>query len=198
MYMSLFGIVKGQRGNLIIAVALLGVLLAAVACSETSPTKGKWFAGDTLQMNLVELRRTAELRYPGNDGSHYLVAPTSPDNELVMVRLDIRNARASKALFTIDSEAAELHGSDYYNEVFVPIDIDAQRVDATEADSAERRFARPEPGCPTQIPCVLFLRGPVELPQNFGLLGWLVFEIPKGIELTEFKWQAGDTIYMRF
>jgi hypothetical protein len=198
MYRSIINATKRQVHGILIAGVMVTLLLVSSACSETSPTKGTWFAGDTLQINLVELKRTIELRYPGTNGRHYLVSPSKPDLELVMVRLDIRNARASKSIFTIDTEAATLMGADIYNDVYVPIDVDSRRIEVSEAHASENEFARVSTSCPATVPCVLFLRGPVELLQNFQLMGWMVFEVPKDAELREFKWQAGDTIYMRF
>lgn len=190
---------SGRRLRLIILVATVVALAVSLACTSTSPTKGRWFGGDTLAIRLEELQKTSELRWQGGDQAqaHYLAVPTSPDNELVMLRLTIRNDRAGRAIFTLDAEAAELQGSGP-GETYRPIDVDARKVLVPQAHSDETKFARLLPNCPEAIPCVRFLREPVELLRNFQLAGWLIFEAPKGAQFTTLVWRAGDTIYLRF
>ena len=181
----------------LIGLGLLVSLLVLLSCSSSSPTRGDVFWGDTLVLRLDELQKTSEVRYSVGDQAHYLVAPTSPDNELVMVRLTIWNARANKVIFTLDSDAAELRGFGV-NEVYLPFDPYDRSSLVDQADSSETKFARPLPGCPDNLPCVLFLQGPMELPQNFQVLGWMIFEAPKGTDFRELKWKAADTVYLRF
>ena len=150
--------------------------------------------GDTLTIRLEEIQRTPEVRFQGGDQAHYLLTPTSGDNELVMVRLTIWNTKTSTAIFTVDSEAAELRGLRAYE----PLDVNASKVEVPQAHSSESKFARTHPALPEEPPSVLFLLGPVELPKDHLLAGWLVFEVPKGTGFRELKWQAGDTVYLRF
>ncbi len=41
---------------------------------------------------------------------------------------------------------------------------------------------------------VLFLEGSFELPRNTGIDGWMVFEVPKGTQIRDLRWRAGDSI----
>ena len=114
-----------------------------------------------------------------------------------MVRLTISNGKATSAIFTVDSEAAELRGLGP-REAYAPLDVNAAKVAVLEAHSSESKFARLHPALPEEPPSVLFLLGPVELPKDHLLSGWLVFEVPKGTQFTEIRWVAGDTVYLLF
>ena len=187
---------SGRRLRLTILVAAVMALAVSLACTSTSPTEGRLFGGDTLVIRLEELQKTPELRWQGGDQAHYLAVPTSPDNELVMLRLTIWNTRAERAIFTLDADAAELQGSGP-GETYRPIDVDDRKVLVPQAHSDEVKFARLLANCPEGIPCVRFLREPVELLRDFQLAGWLIFEAPKGTQFTMLVWGAGDTIYLR-
>ena len=43
-----------------------------------------------------------------------------------------------------------------------------------------------------------FIQGAFELLQGYGLDGYLVFEVPIGVEFLEMRWQAGDSITFTF
>jgi len=45
---------------------------------------------------------------------------------------------------------------------------------------------------------ILFLEGSFDLPRGTSLDGWMVFEIPKGTEIKNLRWRAGDSITVRF
>jgi hypothetical protein len=45
---------------------------------------------------------------------------------------------------------------------------------------------------------ILFLDGSFELPRNFGVDGWMVFEVPEGTQFRDIRWRAGDSITVRF
>ena len=172
-------------------------LVAGLACAGDFITSGQLGAGSTLTVRLEEMRRTSEVRFQGGDQAHYLLTPASGNNELVMVRLTIWNGKAASALFTVDSEAAELRGLGA-REAYAPLDVNAAKVAVLEAHGSESKFARLHPALLEEPPSVLFLLGPVELPKDHLLAGWMVFEVPKGTDFRELKWQAGDTVYLRF
>ena len=186
----------GSAGLFLVLTALL-IVTVLLACSGPAPGSGTVAAGDTLTIRMEELDRTNEVRYPGIDEAHYRVMPTNPDNELVMVRLTIWNSKAKNALLTLDSKAAQLRGTEAAEE-YTPINVDDLKEEVGKADANESKYARPQPGFPSAPPTVLFLLGSVDLPQHNQLSGWMVFEVPKGIELQELRWAAGDTVYLRF
>jgi plastocyanin len=45
---------------------------------------------------------------------------------------------------------------------------------------------------------ILFLEGSFDLPRGTSLDGWMIFEIPKGTEIKNLRWRAGDSIIIRF
>jgi hypothetical protein len=162
-------------------ILLVALGLLATAC-QSSPTAGKWFFGESLAINMLEMYKVKEVRYSQGE-EHYLVQPKEPGNELVVVHLDVRNRHASRAIFTVDEDAMFLRDADY-NE-YKPINPLEQRSRVDEAGRLEDRF-------------VPFIWGPLELPKGWGVSGWVVFEVPKGLEFVQLVWDAGDTIYIRF
>ena len=102
--------------------------------------------GDTLTIRLDEYERTQQVRYLGCDGNHYLLTPSSVDNELLMVKLTIWNAKARSVFLTLDAEASELRGT-VAQERYTPIDVDSLKQETpTPTDDEldlERQYARP-------------------------------------------------------
>ena len=45
---------------------------------------------------------------------------------------------------------------------------------------------------------ILFLEGSFNLPKDTSLDGWMIFDIPKGTEIKNLRWRAGDSITVRF
>ena len=89
-------------------------------------------------------------------------------------------------------KAVELRGVNS-NEVYTPVNLflpkeellDKQNVTGVqETHPSENRY--------TPI-----IAGPIELPQNNAIDGWIVFEVPKGAKLREMRWDAGDTVFIR-
>ena len=143
--------------------------------------------GDTLIISIEQINRVQEIRYLGTDLTHYLVVPTDRDNELVALRLNVHNAEATKVLLTVDDEAARLRVSEPKGNHNL-LDLDPKnQTNVSEADG-------PHPAEDLFVP---FLAGPFELLQGFSIVGWVVFEVPKGARLEELRWDAGDTVIIR-
>ena len=169
---------------------LLLLPLILVACSESGLLpEGFGNRGESLSIILEEIHRLEEIRYEGTDKNHYLLAPTSKDNEFITLRLDVHNVDASSVLLTLDEEASELRGFGT-NETFKPLDVYLNSVQVAEAHPTENLY-------------VPFLAGSIEmdgvpgLPQDHSVIGWVVFEVPKGTRLRELKWTEGDTVYLK-
>ena len=119
---------------------------------------------------------------------HYLVKPSSPDNELVAINVQVYNRDADTVAMEIKGDAVELRGSGI-DEVYILLDVTPKNtvnVSATlDTHPSENRFTP-------------FVRGVVaDLPLGNSLLGWIVFEVPKGTRLRELKWDTGDTVFIR-
>ena len=186
-------IVKPLRLGRLLVVALVLLLLAA-AC-RGSPSKGQPSGSDSLWINLELLKRVTEVRYSDGD-THWVLRPSDSNNELVVVRLDVRNRAAAQVFMDINSDTVIIRGGPERNyPEYKAVDPFAQR---TQVDSKS----------PQEDAYVPFLWGAVELPQecptatgelqSCRLYGWVVFEAPKGSKFTQMQWRTGDTVFMNF
>ncbi len=119
---------------------------------------------------------------------HYLVTPSSPDNELVAINIQVHNREANTVAMEIEGDAVELRGFGI-DEAYTLLDVTPNNTanvsDVPDTHSSENRFTP-------------FVRGVVpDLPLGNSLTGWIVFEIPKGAGLRELKWDTGDTVFIR-
>ena len=150
---------------------------------------GRGGKGETLVIGIEDINRVQEIRYEGTDQQHYLLAPASQENELVVIRLNVHNAQATTIFLTVDESAAELRGfenDESYNPLSLhQIEVNGKNLRVVEGSHpAENRY-------------VPFIAGPIDLPQGHSVIGWVVFEVPRGTRLRELKWDAGDTVYIR-
>lgn len=192
---------------LLILASLALPLLALVGCDDVSPALGKYYTGRTLHLSVVAMEREPELIYTlprsGDAPKYYRIAPTEEDQELLMLRVKVENHKATSAIVDIDKGAAEVR--DFFHDKYFPIDVKErpEEIDAPE-NISRQRIAR----CPLQHPadlCFLwnatYTDGSVrafELQQGFGVDGWLIFEVPKDIEIRELRWRAGDGLTIEF
>ena len=172
----------------------IAVILVSAACSESGLLPvGVARQGETLIISIDEIVKLQELRYQGTDLQHYLVTPSSNDNQLVAMRLNVHNAAATNVLMTVDEEAAELRVIDptgSHNLIGLTPENTTNVHTVEDTHPSENRY----------IP---FISGPIGIGDNPGLpkghsvVGWVVFEVPKGARLKELKWDAGDTVFIR-
>ena len=197
---------KNRLVSKIIPVILL-LLLASAACSEASPSFGRYFRGRTLDLNVVSLERVSVLRYSFIDSEqvvrHYQIVPSSEELELVLVRLKVENHTATSAIVNVDGKAAELR--DFLRGIYRPINVNerVEAVSAPENPGTERRAV-----CPLHQPrdiCFLWNetledgdQKAFQLKKGFGLDGWLVFEAPEDSTFRDLRWRAGDSLTIDF
>lgn len=194
----------------IIPVILL-LLMASVACSEASPSFGKYYRGKTLDLNVVSLERVSVLRYsfvdPERVVRHYQIVPSSEELELVLVHLKVENHTATSAIVNIDGQAAELR--DFLRGIYRPINTNerVEEVSAPENPGTERLAVCPQDGTPYKPRDICFLWNETledgdekarELKKGFGLDGWLVFEAPKDSAFRDLRWRTGDSLTINF
>ena len=171
-------------------ILLLPLILLACSDSGLLPI-GKAGRGEALTVRLEDIQRVQEIRFLGNDNQHYLVFPSSTDNELVALKLLVRNREANRLLMTVDKAAAELRGFGP-NESYELLDL--YQIN----ELFEKNLKIVEGDHPAEDRYSPFLAGPFELVKGFGVTGWIVFEVPKGTKLREIRWDAGgDTIFIR-
>ena len=180
-----------RRPAFIILPLLVLFLIGACSDSGLLPV-GKRSKGSTLIIGIEEITRVHEIRFLGLDQNHYLVVPASSANELVVMRLVVFNQDSTRVVMTVDEEAAQLRGVET-NEVYKPLNLYLPGEELAgkenvmvvqESHPAENRYAP-------------IIAGPIELPQNNAIDGWMVFEVPKGAKLREMRWDAGDTVFIR-
>ena len=107
----------------------LAAVLVLGACSDTSPSLGRYKQGRALHLAVMEIDRVPEVRYATIDPEQLIrqwrLTPSEEDLELVLVRLRVENHTATNALFTVDQQGAELRG--FERDTYFPIDV-SQRV----------------------------------------------------------------------
>ncbi|MYC34335.1 MAG: hypothetical protein F4X64_14320 [Chloroflexi bacterium] len=214
--------VGGNPALLLLACALVIVIVAAsLACSSQSPNIGRYYKGRILHISIADMERTNELRWTtstrapkqgATDEDFYRLAPESPENELILLRVKIENHTATSAIVNVNHEAAQLR--DFLQGRYFPVDVSERAQEAGFPESASDRCNVPvNPDDHTT--CVKFLWNPVyaeaqpggdtkwveraqELPKGTGLDGWMVFEVPEGTQMRSFRWSSGDTITIDF
>ena len=201
-----------SRPFLLIPPLFLLLLLVLGACSETSAAFGKYYRGKTLDLNVVTMERLPELRYRTVDAQqqvhHYRVTPSSADMELVLLRIKVENHTATSAIVNVDEQAAEL--LDFLRGRYRPIDVNqrVEEVSAPENPGSERLAACPMPERPAGgQPTICFLWNRTfedgtseafELQKDYGIDGWMMFEVPKDTKFRELRWRAGDSLTIEF
>ncbi|MFQ5860372.1 MAG: hypothetical protein ACE5IG_02330 [Dehalococcoidia bacterium] len=168
-----------------LALVLLLFGLTAAGCQRSAPGIGQWFAGKSLLISPVEVQRVPQITYLNDDGKYYTLRPQDPANELVATHLDVRNLDATVVLYTVDEQAIRLDDSASPPNQYRPLNPLEQREETSEVSREPERF----------LP---FIWGSDEIYQNEQLLGWLVFEVPKGAELRRLVWYSGDTVHVWF
>ena len=165
------------------------VPLILVACSgEATLTVGNVGQGDSLIIRIEDIKRLPEIRFEGNDQKHYLIAPSSSDNELVALSLLVYNEEAARLLMTVDETAVQLRNFDFQESYNL--------LDLTSAN--EKNVKIVDSTHPSENLYVPFIAGPIEVPHEHQIVGWVVFDVPKGTKLREIRWDAGgDTLYIR-
>lgn len=142
-------------------------------------------------VTIEDIQRVQEIRFQGRDANHYLLAPTSGDNELVALHVILHNSDVASVSFTIDDDAIELKGFQP-NEIYTPINLYLP-----PSQLLERGVEAVDGAHPSENLFVPFLGGPVLLERGFSLIGWSVFEVPRGTKFKELRWKAGDVINIR-
>jgi hypothetical protein len=154
-------------------------LLLSTACISTED-RGEWSRGNVLQINVSNVQRVPEVAYTV-DGQHFAIRPRDPENTLVVAKVLLRNNKSAQVSLFIDHKAAFLANRRLERHGLVDPYIQRQPLDQPPEDGA--RF----------LP---LLWGVVEVPQNFQIEGWVVFEIPQEFTVYQFNWEQADTIYV--
>ena len=161
-------------------IALVTVLAAMLttACGD-DPLTSITLAGRGLTMNVSELQVVDGVIYQDVDSEFYSVGPAMEGHDLIVARVTIWNTRSGLLSLNIDEDSGRLDGTD--GEQSFPVDPYERRV----------KLDAPPAALSPHLP---FLWGPSELPQDFNISGWMVFELPVGTEIAQLRWEQVDAL----
>ena len=151
-------------------------------------TSEKVAKGKLIIIRVQQMERVPDVRYQGSDELHYVIAPASEENELLVLLMEVYKVDEPTTLLMFDADSIELRGAEL-NETYRFLDPTFENVNnvrtVDEADPAENRY----------LP---FLAGSLELTgPHSSATGWIVFEVRKGAELRELRWGTGEVFYLR-
>ena len=99
--------------------------LVLTACSDTSSALGKYHEGRILILNVMEMKRSDELRYSTIDTEDVVrkwrIQPSKEGQELLLMRFRIDNHVAMNTVVVADQHAAILEG--FFQDDFQPISV---------------------------------------------------------------------------
>ncbi len=130
-------------------------------------------------MNISDVQVVDGVIYQDTNSEFYSVGPAMEGHHFIAARVTIWNIRSGILSLNIDEGAALLEGME--GEKSLPVDPYERRVPLSEPPAA-------------LSPHLPFLWGPSELPQDFNISGWMVFEAPDGMELRQLKWEQVDAL----
>ena len=140
--------------------------------------------GDTLIISIEDIQRLQEMRYQDTDGIHYVIAPSSEDNELLAVQVSVQNPEAEAVSLTVVEDTAELRGFGP-NEAYMPLGVTSQ---------TERNVTQVDESHPSENLFTPLLASQIDLPGDHSVIGWVLFEAPKDIPLREMTWEDGGDV----
>ncbi len=160
--------------------------LVVTACGSDKP-KGILGSQRGNNMSLVVYEVTLkDAVYYGetkdNVATYYRVKPSSPDMKLAVVSITIRNDKSTQIAMNVDDKSYRLLDKD--GKEFLSIDPFKNRELA--------------PNVPNNEGLYTWVWGPFDIQKEFGVTGWALFEVPKDTKATQFRWDAVETIFVRF
>ena len=112
-----------KRSVFLLILILMPLVLTA--CSDTSSALGKYHEGRILILNVMEMKRSDELRYSTIDTEdvvrRWRIQPSKEGQELLLMRFRIDNHVAMNTVVVADQHAAILEG--FFQDDFQPISV---------------------------------------------------------------------------
>lgn len=173
----MLGTIMGGR---VLLLSLAITALLGTACG--TPSAANFFSGRTLTLRALEWKSVSEVRYTADD-SHYLVQPKNKGNTLIAIHLQVINFESNYVILTVDKSGLRLRDDKF--EEYRPLDPLKERVQVAAEGPREGDFSP-------------FIWGDLELSSRFEVIGWIIFEVPRGAKPRELIWDAADTIYLQF
>jgi hypothetical protein len=168
-------LVKGAALRLFLTAT---VVLAACDSSDDIPP----VRGHVLQLSAAAFQRVDEVAYDA-EGTVYAVRPASAGDVLLLARLSVLNRNASLASLLVDEQALAVE------------DTTGVRHPLVNPWTQRERTATPPEKTGDFTP---LLWGPTELMENYGISGWVIFELPKGAKVRTLLWNQVEEIRLYF
>lgn len=161
----------------LLAVPLLVAALGLIAAGCGGADEGVWVSGKIMQMRVSEVQHVESVAYRIGD-DHYVIRPQTQGRDLVVAQVLLVNRRSAQVSLFVDPDAVDLEGGDARD--YPPIDpyVRGQKVDVADVD--EGLFTP-------------FLWDAVEMARDFQIVGWMVFEVPRGVDVSRIRWHNVDT-----
>ena len=151
-------------------------------------TSEKVAKGESIIIRVQQMERAPDARYQGSDELHYVIAPATEDNELLVLFVEVYKVDETTTLLMFDPDGIELRGAQL-NETYRFLDPTFENVNNV------RTVDEPDPSENRYLP---LLAGSIELIEpHSSLAGWIVFEVRKDAELRELRWGTGEVFYLR-
>ena len=159
-------------------LALVFVLGAALGCIVT-PDREYGGHGEVLSIGAHKPRILDKVVYTWSDGVNYEITPQEDGAKIAAVRARAVNLESTQVTLSIDAGAATLNGME--GEAFAPFEPSTRHVETTE-----------EP--PEDNPYGAHMWGRFQLRRGFEVAGWFFFEVPDGLEYSDFAWEDVEFI----
>ncbi len=161
-----------------LALALVLMLGAASGCI-VSPDREYGGHGEVLSIGAHKPRILDKVVYTGSDGVNYEITPQEEGAKIAAVRARAVNLESTQVTLSIDAAAVTLNGKE--GEAFAPFEPSSRHVETNE-----------EP--PEENPYGAHMWGRFQLRKGFELAGWFFFEVPDGLEYSDFAWEDVEFI----
>jgi hypothetical protein len=161
-----------------LVVPLLAAALGLIAAGCGEADEGLWATGQILQMRVSDVQHVESVAYQIGD-EHFEIRPQAQGLDLVVAKVLLVNRRSAQVSLFIDADAVDLEGDNALD--YPPLDpyVRGQNIDAGGAD--ESLFTP-------------FLWDTVELARDFQIVGWMLFEVPRGLDVSRIRWHSVDTL----
>ena len=175
--------VTRRRVLAIVAIASLLLTLGTLtACGGGDPdlvlAKGR-----SLELHVFKPEIVEKVSFVDGEGRHRVVRPRASNRQLALVNVTVVNRTSTVAPLLIDTDAAQL--GDRRGERIGALDPFEAAATASTVDPDEGKYSP-------------LLWGQVELGRQFQVVGWIIFDVPKGLTLGTLWWREIDEVTADF